>query len=239
MISIVIPTRNEEKILGTTLVGLKAKLTIPHEIIVSDGKSTDKTIEIARRFIEKVVTYEGTERQTIAAGRNAGAKAAQGEFIAFMDADCRLEDPDRSFAMALGEFSKDPRLVAQAAWIKVFPERQTFSDKIFWNLMNNSFRLSNILGKGAAGGELQIIRKSAFISVGGYNERLVASEDVDMFRRLSKIGKVRTNPKLVVFHSGRHGHAWGWPKMLSMWFLNTVSYAIRGKSASKEWEEIR
>ena len=218
---------------------MKLELSIPHEIIISDGKSTDKTVEIARRYTEKVVTYEGEKRQTIAGGRNAGAKAAQGEFIAFMDADCRLENPNQFFTTALNEFSKNPRLVAQAAWIKVFPERETFSDKVFWSVMNNSFRLSNLLGIGSAGGELQIMRKDAFLKVGGYRENLVASEDVDMFRRLSRIGKVRTNPKLVVYHSGRHGHVWGWPKMLSVWFLNTISYAIRGKSVSSEWEEIR
>ena len=88
MISIIIPTIKEEKVIGRTLRNLKSRLTIPHEIIVTDGKSTDKTVEIARGIADKVVEYTGTTRQTIAQGRNDGAKSAQGEYIAFMDADC-------------------------------------------------------------------------------------------------------------------------------------------------------
>src|SRR5438874_2570272 len=50
MISIIIPTLDEEKVIGRTLSLLKSQLTIPHEIIVSDGASKDKTVEIAKKL---------------------------------------------------------------------------------------------------------------------------------------------------------------------------------------------
>ena len=99
--------------------------------------------------------------------------------------------------------------------------------------------LFNIVGIGSAAGELQMIRRAAFEKVGGYREDLVTSEDNNLFYRLSREGRVRTNPKLVVLHSGRHGHVWGWPKMLFVWYTNTLSYLFRGKSITKKWEEIR
>ena len=58
MISIIIPTYNEEKIIGKTLSELKAKLTLPHEIIVTDDKSKDRTAEIARAYADQVLVPE-------------------------------------------------------------------------------------------------------------------------------------------------------------------------------------
>ena len=55
MLSIIIPTREEEKAIGATISRLKSGLTLPHEIIVSDGHSSDRTVEIAKSFGAKVI----------------------------------------------------------------------------------------------------------------------------------------------------------------------------------------
>ena len=55
MISIIIPTLNEEGVIGKSISSLKSKLTLSNEIIVSDGKSSDKTTEIARQLADRVV----------------------------------------------------------------------------------------------------------------------------------------------------------------------------------------
>ena len=78
MISIIIPTLNEAKIIESTLRTLAATLTLPHEVIVSDGGSSDRTAELATRHANTVVVYSGAGRQTIGKGRNNGAKAATG-----------------------------------------------------------------------------------------------------------------------------------------------------------------
>ncbi len=76
MISIIIPTLKEEKIIGQT-VGQFAVLELPHEVIVSDGGSTDSTQAIAEKKGARVIVYHGSERQTIAAGKNLGAREAK------------------------------------------------------------------------------------------------------------------------------------------------------------------
>src|SRR5205085_1564372 len=86
MISIIIPTLNEAKIIGSTLRTLAATLTLPHEVIVSDGGSSDRTAELAAPYATTVVVYSGTGRQTIGEGRNEGAKLAAGDFLVFLDA---------------------------------------------------------------------------------------------------------------------------------------------------------
>jgi len=69
MISFIIPTLREESSLEKTLNWLST-YTGENEIIISDGGSTDKTLEIARKYTDKIIVYEGTKRQTIGMGRN-------------------------------------------------------------------------------------------------------------------------------------------------------------------------
>ena len=241
MISIIIPTRNEENIIGATLANFKNKMTLPHEIIVTDGASTDRTVEIAKTLADKVVEHKGPERQTIAGGRNAGAALADGEFLVFMDADCSLVDPDAFFTIALEDFKKNDKLVALTGWLRVLPDQETFADKVIFNHQNIWMSFwNNVLHFGVSpGGEFQMMRTSVFRAIGGFDERLVAAEDIELFSRLSKLGRVRLDHRLKVFHTGRRAHKIGWPKLLSQWFLNTVWMIIFKKAYVKEWKVIR
>lgn len=90
-ISVVIPTYNEKKRLGDCLKALNEGTVKPLEIIVADGMSKDKTVEIAKEYGAVAVV---NEKRHAAGGRNAGIKAAQGDVIAFIDADCI---PDRDW----------------------------------------------------------------------------------------------------------------------------------------------
>ena len=98
-ISVVIPTYNEEKRIADCLRAIKEGSLQPLEIIVADGMSKDKTVEIAQSFGAVVVT---NEKRHAAGGRNAGIKVAKGDVIAFIDGDCIadkdwLKEIDRAF----------------------------------------------------------------------------------------------------------------------------------------------
>lgn len=241
MISIIFPTLNEEAFIGQSIRSLKSRFnSIPYEIIVSDGKSKDRTVQIAEEAGAKVIAYTGEKRQTIAQGRNDGAKAASGEFVAFMDADCSIIEPDHFFGKIMEHFKRDPKLVAVNVSIRVLPEFETFADRWIFKLFNHYLWLmNNVLHIGMSAGEFQMIRKDIFDSLHGYNETLVASEDVDLFARLAKVGKVRFENSLTIYHTGRRGHAVGWPKLLSLWILNSVWMMTTGHAYVKEWKPIR
>lgn len=88
-VSIVIPVRNEERILGQCLESIAA-LDYRHdrlEVIVADSLSTDQSRAIAGQYDAKVVS---NPKQTVVSGRNRGWETARGEFVAFTDADCVL-----------------------------------------------------------------------------------------------------------------------------------------------------
>ncbi len=239
LISIIIPTLQEEKALGATLAALK--FSLPHEVIVSDGGSSDRTVSIAREFADKVLVHQGSARQTIAQGRNAGARVARGEFLVFFDADCTVENPDAFFPAAVAKFEADPKLVALTARLRVLPERETLGDKLVFGLTDRVTRFrNNVLKKGdAQGGEFQMVRAAVFQSLGGYREDLVTCEDRELFARLAQIGRVRSDPKLTVFHTGRRAHNVGWPRLIAVFLANTISFRLRGKAFSKEWSVER
>jgi glycosyltransferase involved in cell wall biosynthesis len=240
MISIIIPTLNEEKVIGKTISSLQRLHGYDFEIIVSDGKSKDKTVEIAKSLGAQVVIYEGITRQTIGAGRNLGTSLASGEFFVFLDADVTIPDIDNFFKKTLNLFEKNKKIMALVVRQEVSPEVETFADKFFFTIVNYVyFMLNNILHFGGAGGEFQMIRASAFKDLGGFNEQLAAGEDNDMFQRLAKRGRTRMLLSLKVIHMGRRAHKTGWPKLLFTWVTNWLSALLFNNSVSKVWEEIR
>ena len=83
MVSVTIPTYNEEKSLPITLEALKNQNYPKIEIIVIDSNSTDKTKKIASKFGTKVINYNGK----LLGARNKGVEESKGEYILFLDAD--------------------------------------------------------------------------------------------------------------------------------------------------------
>src|SRR5207248_9756234 len=103
MISFIVPAYNEETELPCTLAAIRAAasgVAQPFEIIVVDDASTDATPEIAEQAGARVVPIH---RRQIAAARNAGARAAQAEYLFFVDADTRINQTHVIEAIALLE----------------------------------------------------------------------------------------------------------------------------------------
>jgi glycosyltransferase involved in cell wall biosynthesis len=239
MISFIIPTLNEQATIEKTLACLTA-YSGDHEIIVSDGNSTDGTVEICRRYADRVIVHDEPRRQTIAEARNVGAAAARGDHLVFLDADVLVPDVDDFFRTAHGAFAADDRVVALTGKYRVVPENSTIADRYVFTMLGVQFLLqNNLLGIGGAGGEFQMITTQAFRTVGGFDERLPAAEDMDLFRRLSRIGRTRFERRLTIYHSGRRAHAVGWPTLLWQWFSNSVSVFVFRRSASREWTVVR
>src|ERR1700740_1430848 len=99
MISFIIPAHNEEFELSSTLAAIHAASSNtgqPYEIVVVDDASTDATPEIAAQAGAEVVRIK---RRQIAAARNAGGRAALGEYLFFVDADTRISAPHVTLAI--------------------------------------------------------------------------------------------------------------------------------------------
>lgn len=240
MISIVIPTYNEEKIIETTVRQFASLDRKDFEVIVSDSRSADRTVAIAKEFADHVVVLAEGQKRGIAQGRNDGARVARGEYLVFVDADIAVPDPTNFFKKALRAFADHPKLVAITGRIEVAPDKATTSDKIVCLLRNVNFAtVNNVFGGGMSAGEFQMIRTATFREAKGFNEKLVAAEDIDLFGRLAKMGQVRTVWALAVYETGRRFHQVGAWTTLYGWIKNTLYSWIFKRAAVKEWEAIR
>jgi glycosyltransferase involved in cell wall biosynthesis len=124
MLSIIISAREEERVIARTVLQFTEALSIPHEVIVSDGKSIDSTVDIARKHAHLVVMFEG-DRHTAARGRNDGAREAHGDILAFVDADVTIPNPNEFFERAITHFN-DPYVVGITGPQRALPEIETW-----------------------------------------------------------------------------------------------------------------
>lgn len=87
-VSLVIPAYNEESCIGTCLAAIARQTVTPHEVIVVDNNSTDRTVEIARSYpFVRVITEQ---QQGVVYARDRGLNAACGDIIGRLDADSYL-----------------------------------------------------------------------------------------------------------------------------------------------------
>ncbi len=235
-LSIVVPARNEEKNIEWMLKQLHDKLTdVDHEIILSDDASTDKTREIAARYAT-VVPHITDKKRTIAANRNSGAKAAHGDYIAFVDADIFVPDPNRFFKKLLSDFASRPNVVGATVKIEILPDQASFWDRLILWIINAVRRIdNNVFHNGMASGEFQMIRRDVFEKLHGYNEFLPIAEDLELFERLSKVGRTYFDWDLKVYTINRRAKQLGWEKLLWLWGVNYVYMKFLKRSYSTEW----
>lgn len=180
MLSIVIPTKNEEKYLPKLLASISKQSFTDYEVIVSDNDSGDRTREIAQTFGAKVV-----KGGLPGAGRNRGAEAARGDIILFLDADAELPNED-FLADALAEF--EDRKLSMGAPVAI--TEGNFLDKLFfrwWNYLVASLQFIKPL----AGGWCIFVKKDLHQKLGGFNEKVMLGEDSDYAQRGAKLGKFR------------------------------------------------
>jgi glycosyltransferase involved in cell wall biosynthesis len=183
-LSIIIPAFNEERLIGRCLESIDTALSansqfdFSTEVIVVDNNSTDRTAELAVQAGARVC-FEAVNQ--IARARNAGAAAAGGEWLMFVDADslvnpCLLTD---IFAMinsgrAVG-CGSTMRMAGLPAWAR-------FTLWV-WNRVSIACRW--------AAGSLIVCRTDAFRATSGFNEAFFVAEEIDLSRRLKKWGRQR------------------------------------------------
>jgi len=239
ILSIIIPTFKEEQFLERTLKNFD-DLKLPHEIIITDGGSTDATLEIACRYTDKIVVWDKPRRQTFGEAKNAGAALARGKFLVFIDADVIIPELQAFFEEIIAAFEKNQKIVGVTVPLKPLAENHSLIDAFFCSPLNLFYIISNnIFHSGNSSGEFQMMRADIFKKIGGFSEHLAAGEDNDMFRRLAAQGRTLSYSKLCVRHSLRRAHKLGWLRTYGIWIKNGLSVSFRKKAAYKEWSVIR
>lgn len=180
VLSIIIPTLNEEKYLPELLKSIKNQDFKDYEIIVADYNSKDKTREIAKKFGCRI-----TKGGRIAAGRNNGAKIAKGDILLFLDADTIL--PANFLSKTVNMFRKKGLDVATCFAV---PDSKNPFDHIAF-LVSNLFIWTIQFFNPHLGGFCLFVKKEIHNRINGFDETLFLGEEHNYVKRISKFGKFR------------------------------------------------
>jgi len=192
MISFIVPAYNEELELTSTLEAIRAAASgaaLPWEIIVVDDASTDATPEIAEQAGARVVSIQ---RRQIAAARNAGARATQGEYLFFVDADTRINQTHVTEAMTLLEAGYTGG-GARGVMDGFIP---------FWSRILLHAFCTLYFGLNLGAGAFLFTTRRNFEATGGFDEQYFAGEEVYFSLALRKLGRFKVLREPVVT-SGR------------------------------------
>nr|QNO49825.1 hypothetical protein DBPBNLAN_00035 [Methanosarcinales archaeon ANME-2c ERB4]QNO49964.1 hypothetical protein FNHNGOKL_00032 [Methanosarcinales archaeon ANME-2c ERB4] len=209
-ISVIVPVLNEVNHLEETLESIVSQNTsTPYELIVSDGQSTDGSLDIAKRYADRVFQCE---EHGIGAGRHFGAMNASksSKYFIFIDADTRI--PGYYLAYVYETFKTDPDLVAFSTGFEFSEHSEQI--KLAETVSNKYFLMRDKLLSVTLPGFNTCVRSDAYFECGGY--RNVLLEDVEFSRRVCKVGKVGFFPHVKVTNSSR--------RLESMGLLGTVYY---------------
>lgn len=172
-LSVIVPTLDEAGQIESTL---RRARTPAAEIVVVDGGSGDRTVELVSPLADRVVV----SARGRAAQMNAGARAASGDVLLFLHADTLLP---HGFAAAIERALADPEVVGGRFDVVLSPTSPLLS--LVAALMNLRSRLSRI----ATGDQAIFVRAESFAHLGGFAE-MPLMEDIDFSRRLKRQGRV-------------------------------------------------
>lgn len=179
MLSIIIPTFNEEDNLPKLLQSIHKQLYYDYEIIVADNHSTDATRQIARNYGARVV-----DGGLPGPARNRGSEAAEGDILLFLDADVVL--PNNRFLMDLvTEFIEKDFGVATC---NIHPISNRKVD-LFGHQAYNLFVRATANFEPYAPGFCMIAKASVHWAINGFNEKITLAEDSDYAKRAAKVEK--------------------------------------------------
>ncbi len=243
-VSVVIPTLDEISLIGPLLESFtpERRARFGLEVVVTDGGSTDGTVAVAERLADRVVVHSGPGRQTIAAGRNAGAAAAQGRLLLFFNADVRFPDATDAF---LADLIGAAEGGAATCRVGVHPDEATLPDRLVLGTCNVLFCGLNLAGGGMGRGECHAVRRDVFEALGGYNEALAAGEDFDLFRRIAQhrrrggAARIRFLWRWTLYEDPRRYRQAGYLRTMWTWLCNSAAVTFLGRSHSATWERVR
>lgn len=195
-VSVVIPTYNEQEVIGDSLRQLLIELAHvkSHEIMVVDHGSDDLTVQVADQMGVPVV--DGKQCQTIGALRNLGVSKSKGRLLVFLDADIVVAEHWGKHLAATVKWLEHDDLFVTGSFPNV-PSSVSFFVKAWFEPKVNK-TATQYLGSGHL-----IVSRALFYRVDGFSSSLETSEDLDFcLRVVTEGGEVRPNPEMQVSHFG-------------------------------------
>ncbi|NYZ73962.1 glycosyltransferase [Candidatus Micrarchaeota archaeon] len=229
MLSIIIPTLNEEEHIRALLASLKPQLAPGDEVIVVDSHSKDRTADVAKEHGARILLRA---KKGVGLARTEGAKEAANDILVFIDADATLPD---DFTGRIRKHFSDRKVMAVGG-LDLY-----HSDSKLWKLAYDTFSAgvlqSNHLihiatGKFWIPANNCAMRKDLFFSIGGY--RSVICEDTDFMARCPPTKGIVYDTKLRLTLSDRRFKEAGFFRTVALWgWSNVAAFVSDGVDVMK------
>jgi len=221
--SVVIPAYNAAETLAEQLTALENQTyREPFDVIVADNGSADATADVARSFAERMSglqVIDAGQRRGAAAARNAGARIASGEYLAFCDADDRVDAGWlEAFARGVPEFEFMTGSIDHDAL-------NPSSGDSHWRSHVSSLPLALRFKPYALSGNMAVSRE-VFESSGGFPEDMNSvGEDVAFSWTLQLAGhELHFQPDAVVAYRHKHDLSALWRQHVAFGIADVVLY---------------
>ncbi len=190
LISINIVTHNRERYLTGAIQSVLNQDYKNWELIIIDDASTDNTAKLIELFLSdnRIKYYLVEKQKNISCVRNIALSKSNGEYIAVLDSDDVWEDKSKLTKQV--EFMEKNRYVvivgsAASTINNIGKELKTITKPVFDEDIRKDFLTKNPFFHSSV-----IFRKEEVNNIGGYNEEIRYGEDLDLWLRLGKIGKL-------------------------------------------------
>ena len=240
-LSVIVCAYNEERYLTPCLESLQRQSRPADEVIVVDNASVDDTASVARGFPGVRVVHEPV--RGLVRARATGARAASGDLLAFLDADCRASST---------WLERMEQLLASRSHVVAATGPYRYYD---WHLfgrglirtydltvapVTHSF-VQHVFRRGAIlyGGNF-VVRRSALEAIGGFDTSIeFHGEDTNLGRRLAAVGSVAIHRPAYVWTSARRFRALGTGTVLRLYARNFWSEVLWHRPTDRRHEDVR
>jgi len=206
-VSLIIATFNHARFLGAAIDSALAQTLGAVDVIVVDDGSTDDTPAVLARYAGRVRVLRQPNRG-LAAARNAGLAAARGTYVAFLDADDVMAPTKLAAQLEMLERSPTIGWTYCDVLIETVATRTTVtaSERFGYGARAlDGWLFPELIHGNFIPAIAPMIRRTALDAAGGFDERLTALEDWDMWLRLSLIAEARYTPAVLVTYRIRPG----------------------------------
>lgn len=215
LVSIIIPTRNSALFLGSCLKSIQSQSYKNIEIVIVDGKSTDKTLEIIKRYKATTYTYvPKVPKGTFDAPykRNFGAKKAKGDFFYYVDADMELTKDVVKEAVSLCNSTYDGVIIPEDSFgIGIWAQAKNLERRCYW-------------GDDRAEAP-RFFKKNVWNNLGGLDATIGGGgDDWDMYQKALDKGYTIGRTKSLVMHNEGNLSLWKLLKKRFMYGKDALKY---------------
>jgi glycosyltransferase involved in cell wall biosynthesis len=204
VVSVLMPVYNGDRYLDEAVKSILSQTFEDFEFLITDDGSTDRSRQILESYAaqDQRIRLVSRENKGLIQTLNEMLEQARGEFLARMDAD-DVALPDR-LAQQMEFLRQHPAVVCLGGALELIDPQGRTVMTVSLPEQNDEIQRELLMGHTVISHPCAMIRRTALVSIGGYDEAMLTVEDLDMLLRLGEAGSLANLPSTVLkyrFHT--------------------------------------